>query len=154
LTCKIKQLLRNPRANALAQQASGYNVQKRNFQEHKLLLTAKCFALEAPVMPTQPTGLTGDTGLTDVTDRSNRSPGSGSVNDTGLTDAHDRFDRPLVKIPPWFFVTKMRWRIGESLWLIICIILAVQLIEKSDDGLLSLFLMMVNCIVRPPMICS
>jgi hypothetical protein len=97
LTCKIKQLLRNPRANALAQQASGYNVQKRNFQEHKSLLTAKCFALEAPVRPTQPTGLTGDTGLTDVTDRSNRSPGSGSVNDTGLTDAHDRFDRPPGK---------------------------------------------------------
>jgi hypothetical protein len=31
----------------------------------------------------------------------------------------------------------MKWRIGESLWLIICKILAVQLIEKSyvlDDG--------------------
>jgi hypothetical protein len=32
-------------------------------------------------------------------------------------------------------MTKMSWRIGESLWLIICIILAIQLIEKSDDGL-------------------
>jgi ribonuclease HI len=58
----------NPRANALAQQASGYNVRKRNFQEHKLFLTAECFALEVPVRPTQPTGLTGDTSLNDVTD--------------------------------------------------------------------------------------
>jgi hypothetical protein len=49
-------------------------------------------------------------------------------------------------------MTKMRWRIGESLWLIFCIILAVQLIEKSDDGLLSLFLMVVNCIIGPQMI--
>jgi hypothetical protein len=38
---------------------------------------------------------------------------------------------PLEKIPPSFFVTKMRWRIGESLWLIICIILAVQLIARK-----------------------
>jgi hypothetical protein len=60
----------NPRANALAQQASGYTVRKRNFQEHKSLLIAECFALEAPVRPTKPTGLTGDTGLTGATDRS------------------------------------------------------------------------------------
>jgi hypothetical protein len=37
----------NPRANALAQQASGYTVRKRNFQEHKPLFTTECFALEA-----------------------------------------------------------------------------------------------------------
>jgi hypothetical protein len=76
----------NPRANALAQQASGYNVRKRNFQEHKPLLTAECFALEAPIRPTQPTGLTGDTGLTDATERSNRPLRSGVVHGTGLTD--------------------------------------------------------------------
>jgi hypothetical protein len=64
----------NPRANALAQQASGYNVQKRNFQERKPLLTAECFALETSVTPMQPTGLTGDTGLTGATDQSDRSP--------------------------------------------------------------------------------
>jgi hypothetical protein len=85
----------NPRANALAQQASGYNVRKRNFQERKLLLTAECFALETPVRPMQPAGLTGDTGLT--------------VPPTGLTG-------PLIKVPPQVFVTKMRWRIGGSLW--------------------------------------
>jgi hypothetical protein len=83
----------NPRANALARQASGYNVRKRNFEEHKPLLTAECFTLEVPVRPTQPTGLTGDTSLTDVTDRSDWSPGSRSANGTGLTDAHDRSDR-------------------------------------------------------------
>jgi hypothetical protein len=67
----------NPRANALAQQASGYTVRKRNFQEHKPLFTAECFALEAPVRPT-PTGLTGDTGPTGATDRSERSPDKSS----------------------------------------------------------------------------
>jgi hypothetical protein len=77
----------------LAQQASSYNVRKRNFQEHKLLLIAECFALEAPVRPTQPTSLTGDTGLTDVTDQSDRSPSSGSANVTSLTDVHYRSDR-------------------------------------------------------------
>jgi hypothetical protein len=45
----------NPRANALAQQASGYNVRKQNSQEHKPLLTAECSALKALVRPTQPT---------------------------------------------------------------------------------------------------
>jgi hypothetical protein len=83
----------NPRANALAQQASGYNVRKRNFQEHKSLLTAECFALEAPVRPTQPIGLTGDTGLTDAIERSDRSLRSESVHGTGLTDGHDLSDR-------------------------------------------------------------
>jgi hypothetical protein len=124
----------NPRANALAQQASSYNVRKRNFQEHKLLLTDECFALEAPVMPTQPTGLTGDTSLTDATERSDRSLRFGPVHGTSLTDGHDRSDRSLIKIPLRFFMKKMRWRIGENLWLNICIILAVQLIEKFDDG--------------------
>jgi hypothetical protein len=129
-----------------------YNLQKRNFEEHKQLLAAECFALETPVRPTPPTGLTGNTGLTDVTDRSDRSPGSGSANSTGLTDAHDRSDWSPGKSSS-IFVTKMRRRIGNSLWFIICIILVVQLIEKFDDGLLRLFLMMVSCIVRPQMIC-
>jgi hypothetical protein len=83
----------NPRSNALAQQASGYNVRKRNFQEHKSLLTAECFALEEPVRSTQPTGLTGDTGLTDVTEWSDQSRRSGPVHGTGLIDEYDRSDR-------------------------------------------------------------
>jgi hypothetical protein len=57
------------------------------------LLTAKCFALEAPVGPTQSTGLTGDNGLTDATERSDWSLRSGTVHGTGLTDDHDRSDR-------------------------------------------------------------
>jgi hypothetical protein len=58
---------------------------------------------------------------------------------TGLTG-------PLIKIPLQFFMTKMRPLVdylhNPS----------IQLIEKSDDGLLSLFLMMVNYIVRLRMI--
>jgi ribonuclease HI len=96
----------NPRANALAQQAYGYNVRKRNFQEHKSLLTTECFALEAPVRPTQPTGLTDDNGLTDVADRSDRSLKSGSVHGTGLTDAHDRSDRSPDKDSSLVFFDK------------------------------------------------
>jgi hypothetical protein len=87
----------NPRANALAQQASSYNVRKRNFQEHKSLLTAECFALEEPVRPTQPTG------LTDVTERSNRSRRSGQVHGTGLTDDYDRSDRSPDKNSSFVF---------------------------------------------------
>jgi hypothetical protein len=96
----------NPRANALAQQASSYNVRNRNFQEHKPLLTAECFALEAPVRPTQPTGLIDDNGLTDVAGRSDQSLRSGSVHGTGLTDAHDRSDRSPNKDSSSFFRDK------------------------------------------------
>jgi ribonuclease HI len=42
----------NTRANALAHLASVYNVRKRNFQEHKPLLMAECFALQTLVRPT------------------------------------------------------------------------------------------------------
>jgi hypothetical protein len=96
----------NPRANALAQQASGYNVRKRNFQENKPLLAAECFVLEAPVRPTQTTGLTGNTGLTDVTERFDRSRRSGPVHGTGLTDDHDRSDQSPDKNSSSFFRDK------------------------------------------------
>jgi hypothetical protein len=80
----------NPRANALAQQASGYTVRKRNFQEHKPLFTAECFALEAPVRSAQPTGLTG------ATDRSDRCPDKSSS--SGFFDKNEVEDwrKPLV----------------------------------------------------------
>jgi hypothetical protein len=40
----------NPKANAVAQQASGYNVQKRNFQERKPVFgEAEGYVLEDPV---------------------------------------------------------------------------------------------------------
>jgi hypothetical protein len=67
--------------------------EKRNFQEQNSLLTAECFALEAPVRPTQPTSLTVGNCLTDVTERSDRFFRSVPVHGTGLTDDHDQFDR-------------------------------------------------------------
>jgi hypothetical protein len=66
-------------------------------------------ALEAPIRPTQPIRLTGDTGLTVVPDRSDQSSG---------------------KISLWFLMTKMRWRIGESLWLIIYKVLTSSVDRK------------------------
>jgi hypothetical protein len=86
----------NPRANALAQQASNYNVQKRNFLERKPLLTAKCLALEAPVRSTQLTGLTGDTGLTDVTNLSDRAPRKNSSFVFCDKDEMEDWRKPLV----------------------------------------------------------
>jgi hypothetical protein len=86
----------NPRANALAQQASGYTVRKRNFQEHKPLLTAECFALESPVRPMQPTGLTGDTGLTGATDRSDWSPDKSSSSVFCDKNEVEDWRKPLV----------------------------------------------------------
>jgi ribonuclease HI len=50
----------NPKANALAQQASGYNVQKRNFQERKPMFDeAEGYILEDPVQPPPQVGQTG-----------------------------------------------------------------------------------------------
>jgi hypothetical protein len=144
----------NPGANALAQQASSYNVRKRSFQEHKPLLTAECFALEAPVRPTQSTGLTDENGLIDVADRSDRSLRSGSVHGTGPTDAHDRSDWSLDKDSSSIFCDKNEVEDWRKPLVDYLHNLAVQLIEKSDDGLLSLFLMVVNCIVELRMICS
>jgi ribonuclease HI len=49
----------NPKANALAQQAFGYNVQKRNFQEQKPMFSqAEGYVLEEPVQPPPPAGQT------------------------------------------------------------------------------------------------
>jgi ribonuclease HI len=50
----------NPKANALAQQASGYNVQKRIFQERKLMFgEAEGYVLEDPVQPPPQASQTG-----------------------------------------------------------------------------------------------
>ena len=58
----------NPRANALAQQASGYDIQKRNFHERQpTYAKAGCYAADQPVRPPEATGQTGadsETGLT------------------------------------------------------------------------------------------
>jgi hypothetical protein len=138
----------NPRANALAQQASGYNVRKRNFQGHKPLLAAKCFALEAPVRPTQPTG------PTDATERSDRSLRSGPVHGTGLTDDHDQSDRSPDKNPSSVFQDKNEvedWRKPLVDYLHNP---SSSVDRKVRQWALSLFLIMVNCIVGLRMICS
>jgi hypothetical protein len=82
----------NPKANALAQQASGYNVQKRNFQGRKPMFSeAEGYVLEEPVQPPPPAGQTGYPGQT----------------------------APRVAILLWpLFLSKllrMKWEIGEHL---------------------------------------
>jgi ribonuclease HI len=58
----------NPRANALAQQASGYDVQKRNFRERKPMFSeAEVLALDQAVQPPCTAGLTAPGGLTACT---------------------------------------------------------------------------------------
>jgi ribonuclease HI/probable phosphoglycerate mutase len=55
----------NPKANALAQQASGYNVQKRNFQEQNLMFDeVEGYVLEDPVQLPSQVGQTGYPGQT------------------------------------------------------------------------------------------
>ena len=55
----------NQKANALAQQASGYNVTKKYFNMRKpMRATAELLVLDEPVRPDAPTGLTVHTGLT------------------------------------------------------------------------------------------
>jgi len=55
----------NEKANALAQQASGYNVTKKYFNIRKLMqIKAESLVLDEPVRPVAETGLTAPTGLT------------------------------------------------------------------------------------------
>ena len=55
----------NEKANALAQQASGYNVTKKYFNIRKPMQTkAEFLVLDTPVRPVSKTGLTAQTGLT------------------------------------------------------------------------------------------
>ena len=58
----------NQKADALAQQASGYNVTKKYFNMRKpMRATAELLVLDEPVRPDAPTGLTAQTGLTGQT---------------------------------------------------------------------------------------
>ena len=55
----------NQKANALAQQASGYNVTKKYFNMRKpMRVTAELLVLDEPVRPDAPTGLIAQTGQT------------------------------------------------------------------------------------------
>jgi ribonuclease HI len=59
---------KNPRANSLAQQASGYEVQKRNFREKKPTFSeAEMLALDQAVQPPSTVGQTASGGLTACT---------------------------------------------------------------------------------------
>jgi hypothetical protein len=50
----------NPKTNVLAQQASGYDVQKRNFHKRTMMFSeAEGYVLAEPVQPPPPTGQTG-----------------------------------------------------------------------------------------------
>ena len=58
----------NQKADALAQQASGYNVTKKYFNMRKpMRAKAEILVLDEPVRPDAPTGLTVQTGLTSQT---------------------------------------------------------------------------------------
>ena len=60
----------NKKANALAQQASGYNITKKYFNMRKpMQATAELLVLDELVRPDAPTGLTAQTGMTGLTGR-------------------------------------------------------------------------------------
>jgi hypothetical protein len=66
----------NLKANALAQQASGYNAYKRIFQERKPMFSeAEGYVMEEPVQPPPLAGQTGYPGQTAPSGRSDRPSG-------------------------------------------------------------------------------
>jgi hypothetical protein len=74
---------KNLKTNALARQASGYNVQKRNFQEQKPMFSeAEGYVLEEPVQPTPPAGQTGYPGQTAPTGQLDRPSGGNPTSAT------------------------------------------------------------------------
>jgi hypothetical protein len=92
----------NPKANALAQQASAYNVQKRNFQERKPMFSeAEGFILEESVQPPPPAGQTGYPSQTAPLGRSDRpswgNPTSATVSSKIAKDEVGDWRTPLIK---------------------------------------------------------
>jgi hypothetical protein len=79
----------NKKANALAQQASGYNVTKKYFNMRKpMRARAELLVLDEPVRPDAPTGLTGpETGLTgQIAKNSNSADSSNSKGKAEVAD--------------------------------------------------------------------
>ena len=69
-------------ANALAQQASGYNVTKKYFNMRKpMRSTAELLVLDEPVRPDAPTGLTGQTAENSKSAATSNSKGKAEVAD-------------------------------------------------------------------------
>jgi hypothetical protein len=92
----------NSKANTLAQQASGYNVQKRNFQERKPMFSeAEGYVLEEPVEPPPPAGQTGYPGQTAPSGRSDHPSGGNPTSTTILSkineDGVGDWRAPLIK---------------------------------------------------------
>jgi hypothetical protein len=88
----------NPKANAQAQQASGYDVQKRNFQERKLMFDkTEGYVLEDPVQTPPHAGPTGYPGLTTPSGRSGGNPTSAAVSSKVVEDEVGDWRMPLVK---------------------------------------------------------
>jgi hypothetical protein len=92
----------NPKANALAQQASGYNVQKRNFREQKLMFSeVEGYFLEEPVQPPPPAGQTGYHDQTASSVRSDRPSGGNPTSATNsskiVEDEVGDWRTPLIK---------------------------------------------------------
>jgi hypothetical protein len=92
----------NPKANALAQQASGYNVQKRYFQERKPIFgEAEGYVLEDPVQLPPQVGQTGYPGQTAPLVRSDHpsgcNPTSATVSSKIVEDKVGYWRTPLVK---------------------------------------------------------
>jgi ribonuclease HI len=92
----------NPKANALAQQASGYNVQKRNFQERKPMFDeAEGYVLENPVQPPPQAGPIGYPGQTTPSGRLDRpsggNPASAVVSSKIVEDEVGDWRTPLIK---------------------------------------------------------
>jgi hypothetical protein len=92
----------NPKANALAQQASGYNVQKKIFQERKPMFSeTEGYVLEEPVQPPPLAGQTGYPGQTAPSGRSDRPSGanhtSATVSSKIVEDEVGDWRTPLIK---------------------------------------------------------
>jgi ribonuclease HI len=92
----------NPKANDLAQQASGYNVQKRKFQGRKPMFDeAEGYVLRDPVQPPPragPTGYPGQTAPLGRLDRPSRgNPTSAAVSSKIVEDEVGDWRTPLVK---------------------------------------------------------
>jgi hypothetical protein len=92
----------NLKANALAQQASSYSVQKRNFQEQKLMFSeAEGYVLEEPVQPPPLTGQIGYPSQTTPSGRLDRrsggNPTSTTVSSKTVEDELEDWTTPLIK---------------------------------------------------------
>jgi hypothetical protein len=92
----------NPKANALAKQASSYNVQNRNFQEQKPMFSeAEGYVLEEPVQPPPPVGQTRYPDHTAPSGRSDRlsggNPTSATVSSKFVKDKVGDWRTPSIK---------------------------------------------------------